>query len=258
MNCIFCDVKILKSSIEHIVPESLGNIWYILPSGFVCNKCNGDFSEFEGKAIQKTQLGFARILNGVKTKKGKPSSFEIGNIKGEGTNSNENNVLTFFGLQEKDIVGVNQQKGTFDILVPDFSKSEMATSKMLLKIAYESIVKSQKQLLSKYDFSELKKYIIKLDNKDWPFLTTTKPFYDFKSIPSFTDKHNLNRINCKLLIVEVSDKVLLFDFRYKYLSFVINLLNRDYSWTKIYFEKDKMPGLYPTYLLKKYPPQAQE
>ncbi len=92
MNCIFCEADILKSSLEHIVPESLGNKWYTLPSGFVCNNCNGDFSEFEHKAIQKTQLGVVRILNGIKTKKGKPSSIEIGNIKGKGIESSEKNV----------------------------------------------------------------------------------------------------------------------------------------------------------------------
>ena len=51
MTCIFCEEPIGKSSIEHIVPESLGNLWYTLPSGFVCNTCNGNFSKFEDKAI---------------------------------------------------------------------------------------------------------------------------------------------------------------------------------------------------------------
>ena len=250
MNCIFCEDEILKSSIEHIVPESLGNIWYTLPSGCVCNKCNGNFSKFEHKAIQNTQLGVARTINGIKTKKGNPSSFQIGNIKGEGLKSSEKNVLTFYGVEEKDIIETDKENRIYKILVPDFHKSEMATSKFLLKIAYESIFKSQKKILSDYNLVNLKRYLLKLHNDDWPFLLITTPFHEFKSIPTFSDKHNLNRIRCKLLIAEVSDKILLFNFRYGFVSLVINLLDRDYSWTKIYFEKDNMPGLYPKYLVK--------
>ncbi len=248
MNCIFCDEPISKSSIEHIVPESLGNIWYVLPSGVVCDTCNGNFSKFEEKAIFKTQLGFVRTKNGIRTKKDKPSSFQIGNIKGEGTENSEKNVLTFFGLEEKDIVGSDPINKTFKILVPDFYKSEMATSKMLLKIAFESITKSKTKILNSYDFTNLKNYINKKDTRDWPFLTASKEFYSFKSIPTFDDKHNLNKIKCKLRVAEVSDQILLFAFCYDYLTLVINLLNRDYSWTKIHFEKDYLPGLYPRHL----------
>ena len=250
MTCIFCDEPIEKSSIEHIVPESLGNIWYTLPSGFVCNSCNTNFSKFEDKAISKTQLGFVRIKNGIRTKKDKPSSFQIGNIKGEGTQNSEKNVLTFYGLEEKDIVGYDETNKTYNILVPDFDKSEMATAKMLLKIAFESIVKSKRNFLNTYDFTNLKNYLNKKDNKDWPFLSASKEFYSFKSIPTYNDKHNLNKIKCKLKLAEVSDGILLFAFCYDYLTLVINLLNRDYTWTKIHFEKDHLPGLYPRHLPK--------
>jgi HNH endonuclease len=41
MRCIFCKLTSTKSiSKEHIVPESLGNIEYILQPGWVCDKCN--------------------------------------------------------------------------------------------------------------------------------------------------------------------------------------------------------------------------
>lgn len=41
MNCIFCkkDASGLKS-VEHIIPESLGNEKFILEKGMVCDKCN--------------------------------------------------------------------------------------------------------------------------------------------------------------------------------------------------------------------------
>jgi hypothetical protein len=41
MRCIFCKSRSKTSrSREHIVPESLGNKDYVLPRGWVCDKCN--------------------------------------------------------------------------------------------------------------------------------------------------------------------------------------------------------------------------
>lgn len=39
--CIFCHKDSSNSkSIEHIIPESLGNKEHILPNGYVCDICN--------------------------------------------------------------------------------------------------------------------------------------------------------------------------------------------------------------------------
>lgn len=160
--------------------------------------------------------------------------------------------MTFYGIEEKDIVSRNFKNNTFDISIPDFHKSEMATAKMLLKMALESIAKSQNQILLKYNFIELKNYINNISTQDWPFIVTKiLKLYDFKSIPKFNDKHNLNRIKCKLLLFEFSEDILLFEFQYDYISLVINLLDRTYSWSERYFQLDNLVSLYPTYLNKK-------
>jgi len=140
--CIFCNITFTKSSIEHIVPESLGNIYYTLQENVVCSKCNNEFSEFESKALRKSQLAFIRIKNGVRTKKGKPSTLEIGNIKAIGDESFKKDYIKLFGLEEKDISNLDPVTGSFQVTMSDFDKSEMAASKMLLKIGYESIYKS--------------------------------------------------------------------------------------------------------------------
>lgn len=45
MNCIFCkETSIDSKSVEHIIPESLGNKQYILDKGWVCDKCNNYFA----------------------------------------------------------------------------------------------------------------------------------------------------------------------------------------------------------------------
>jgi hypothetical protein len=45
MNCIFCkEVSDTSFSVEHIIPESLGNKSHILENGIVCDKCNNYFA----------------------------------------------------------------------------------------------------------------------------------------------------------------------------------------------------------------------
>lgn len=45
MNCLFCKRDSSTSrSVEHVIPESLGNKEYVLPRGMVCDKCNQYFA----------------------------------------------------------------------------------------------------------------------------------------------------------------------------------------------------------------------
>ncbi|MEG5037227.1 HNH endonuclease [Microcoleus sp. AT3-D2] len=45
MRCIFCKSDSSKSkSVEHIIPESLGNTTKVLPKGIVCDTCNNYFA----------------------------------------------------------------------------------------------------------------------------------------------------------------------------------------------------------------------
>ena len=40
MECIFCHKDSSPSkSIEHLIPESLGNKHHVLPTGYVCDEC---------------------------------------------------------------------------------------------------------------------------------------------------------------------------------------------------------------------------
>ena len=45
MHCIFCHKDSSSSrSVEHIIPESLGNKSMFLPHGYVCDECNHYFA----------------------------------------------------------------------------------------------------------------------------------------------------------------------------------------------------------------------
>ncbi len=84
--CIFClregDVF---HTIEHIIPESLGNTTDIL-DGAICDQCQNYFGkEIENYILSKTPFGFWRTIAGTKNKKGKiPSYNPTQNSKGGG------------------------------------------------------------------------------------------------------------------------------------------------------------------------------
>lgn len=101
MNCIFCDQKVKKSSLEHIVPESLGNKLYTLEIGAICGDCNNRFSKFDAKAITNTILGHERSRLNVETKKGKPGTGQTGHLKTSAMPSRGKNFLNMEGLKKK-------------------------------------------------------------------------------------------------------------------------------------------------------------
>ncbi len=60
MRCIFCKKPSSSSrSIEHIIPESLGNKRHILPKGIVCDVCNNYFS----RKVEKPFLDLPAVRN---------------------------------------------------------------------------------------------------------------------------------------------------------------------------------------------------
>lgn len=73
MNCLFCKcVSDNSKSVEHIIPESLGNKEHVLPKGHVCDGCNNYFArKVEGKLLAQPYFKSLRHRNGIQTKKGK-------------------------------------------------------------------------------------------------------------------------------------------------------------------------------------------
>ncbi|MFR9542345.1 MAG: HNH endonuclease [Rikenellaceae bacterium] len=73
MKCIFCNNDSSTSkSVEHIVPESLGNKDIILPKGFVCDVCNNYFArKIEKPLLESLYFTSMRARNEIYTKKGR-------------------------------------------------------------------------------------------------------------------------------------------------------------------------------------------
>ena len=71
--CIFCHQDSSTSkSVEHIIPESLGNKHHFLHKGYVCDKCNNYFSmKIEKELLEQPYFVSMRFRNEILTKKGK-------------------------------------------------------------------------------------------------------------------------------------------------------------------------------------------
>lgn len=73
MQCIFCHKDSSTSkSVEHIIPESLGNKEHILPKGYVCDTCNNYFSvKIEKELLAQPYFVSMRRRNDIRTKHGR-------------------------------------------------------------------------------------------------------------------------------------------------------------------------------------------
>ena len=74
MQCVFCHKESTSSkSVEHIIPESLGNKHHFLPKGYVCDECNNYFAvKIERELLEQPYFKSMRFRNEILTKKGKP------------------------------------------------------------------------------------------------------------------------------------------------------------------------------------------
>ena len=72
MNCIFCHkISDNSKSVEHIIPESLGNKKHTLWKGAVCDKCNNYFAvKIEKKLLEQPYFKNVRHRRDIYTKKG--------------------------------------------------------------------------------------------------------------------------------------------------------------------------------------------
>lgn len=234
MSCIFCNSEENQGTIEHIVPESLGNKHYTLPAGCICKTCNNKFSRFEKEAISNSIIGFEKTRFAIKSKKGKTPSSKVEDIEFAGDEQGRKDIVTLKGVKTEDIKSFDPKTKIMQVVVPGFEKNDVQIGKFLLKIGFESLYKSRKQIFNSKDFSELLNYLGNKTNNDWPYLVIQKENRLFTSIPQFLDKFLLNKVHCKLLLFIRDERTLLFRFEYGGFKANINLLNRNIEWIKEY------------------------
>ncbi|WP_297411923.1 HNH endonuclease [uncultured Alistipes sp.] len=105
MQCIFCHKDATTStSVEHIVPESLGNKHTYLPKGYVCDACNHYFAiKIEKDLLNQPYFISLRLRNEILSKK----------------NRLVKQSVIFPGAQKKSEISLQTQENTYVIHVHD-------------------------------------------------------------------------------------------------------------------------------------------
>ena len=148
MKCIWCKQNSDSSkSIEHIIPESLGNQKHTLPRGWVCDQCNNYFSRKVEHPFLDSSYGQAirfelEIPN--KRKRIPPLTgvhLESG-MQIEATRNIRDNALSIGILKESDVEGwekiIDQdQIGTLIFPVATLPENNRILSRFIAKMAYE-------------------------------------------------------------------------------------------------------------------------
>lgn len=256
--CIFCDNPNESNSVEHIVSESLGNTRYVMKHGEVCDDCNRQFSKFEGPALTNSVFIMERSRHAVKNKKGKTAKGRLGGMEISGDDSFRENLIYIQNLQENRVSDFDPENGTFKITVPAFDKSDVAASKLVLKIGLESIYTSKRTIFERYDFTDLKNYLTTKDNKDWPFLNADFESKHFNNVLGIVETLFMRKTPCELKFYAKDNQTLLFKFKYGGIPITINLINRSLDWIEnsvVPIDKDT---LYPEHYRNKLKHVAKE
>ena len=145
MQCIFCHKDSSNSkSVEHIIPESLGNKHHFLPKGYVCDECNHYFAiKIENELLSQPYFVSLRFRNEISTKKGKlvrQKMFFPGALKSTDVvmQTTENGVIASF--DDDELYEAIKAGKTSKMIAPYISEPEYPNktmSRFLAKCAYE-------------------------------------------------------------------------------------------------------------------------
>ncbi len=206
MRCIFCkEQSDCSISVEHIVPESLGNVDHVLPAGWVCDACNNYISREVEKPFLESLYGrSSRFIMRVPSKKGRiPSA--------RGFHPQSRTLVELFYSEDDGLsVGASEGEdesnwinslqinthGTLYIPAPDFPAHNAETSRFIGKVALEvlahrtiGIPEANDEIVNKVELNQLRKYVrFGVPKTVWPvnirrIYSQDKVFVDARSGP---------------------------------------------------------------------------
>jgi hypothetical protein len=187
MRCIFCKTESSESkSVEHIIPESLGNLRYTLPQGMVCDKCNNYFSrKIEGKMLEQTYFKNLRFRQKIDSKKGR-CPIENGvlltlgsDIKIQIDRNSGNHRVSNVRINTEDFEKILNSNQMFVIFPsPDLpERNDLIISRFLGKVGLELLASTPvpEKALNEFvidnpDFDLLRNFVrYGKPNMDWPY-----------------------------------------------------------------------------------------
>ncbi|WP_404985680.1 HNH endonuclease [Chryseobacterium sp. M5] len=234
MNCIFCNKNSDNSrSIEHIIPQSLGNTKNILDKGIVCDSCNNYFStKIEKDVLDLPYFRSLRNRNNILTKKKKIPN-EIGFF-----GDLNNGKVEIIGSKGKNLEIVIEKKEIFNKIlngeftsfkIPIYNKpptKHPLLSILLGKIAIEALAQKVKNIENwNYEFitNEGLKNIINYvrfgKGKYWEY-NVRKVYEETDMFTNFSKEEKPYQILNEYDFIYIEEK---------YLIFVCIILGMEYS-----------------------------
>lgn len=206
--CIFCRRSSETSkSVEHVFPESLGNIDHMLPKGAVCDRCNNYFAVKIEKPLLETQYFInLRFRQDLKNKKGTiPHIQAIANGTVVNIRKDKNGLMMEFPLDELHRFA----SGTGELLIRNTHNelpptNDQILSRFIAKIAFESLhlrlVEYPDLLKELYEndlVSELREYSRYDRGGFWPYFVRriyneNQIFYDESTKEEFQILHEFD------------------------------------------------------------------
>lgn len=208
--CIFCLREgDIFHTIEHTIPESLGNTTDILV-GSVCDQCQNYFGkEIENYVLSKTPFGFWRTMAGTKNKKGKSPSYNPSqNPKDRGKlpdfhpatdcgfviHPADTESVIEVECDNRELINkiIGEQKTDFKVVLTP--KALVYMGRFLGKLALEYWCKNFENDVFRKDFDDLRKYCRNgTTTAMWPIMhgILKENLLKYEPINSFEEEHTL-------------------------------------------------------------------
>lgn len=185
MRCLFCKQDSSNTkSVEHIIPESLGNKTLILPRGYVCDKCNNYFAiKVEKPFMELPEIRQLRSQELIPNKKNKIPQMEAlynGKFPAKlGWNVKNDDIIGCIDITDEAINELIKRREGFFVF-PAFTnetiiQNSSIVSRLLAKMAFESLANTLKslpgsldELVDSKEFDPIRNHARKGTTPVWP------------------------------------------------------------------------------------------
>lgn len=198
MRCIFCKKDSTNSiSIEHIIPESLGNIDHVLPRGVVCDACNNYISrEVEKPILNLPYIKECRFYAGIQSKKKRIPPIDGIHLQSKTLiqliktpNESETSICTLYEDDTPRWIKSIHKNKTGTLIVPVSTKpfvNDYVVSRFVAKVGLEVLafrisdtgknLTALEEIIDKVELDELRNYVRRgTPGKIWPY--TSREIY---------------------------------------------------------------------------------
>lgn len=250
MNCIFCSAQSHESkSVEHVIPESLGNKEYVLPAGVVCDKCNGYF----GRKIEQPLLEIPffkqnRHRNNIFSKNGNiPPDIGFMISPDTGVEFKKDKHGEHLSLTDPKAIKKLSTRKKVAVLTPIFgffNTADLHVSKFLAKLAIEALALQAHQYNADpfkavdHEFlSPLKKFARNAkQNEFWPY--TIRQLYNPEAGVQHPVSKEFYKIISSIKLIE-TEQFLFHQFLLCGVEFSIDMLNPSTHWINEWFRSNE-------------------